>query len=104
MGTNGVGKTSMRSIIFANFHAKDTFKLTPTIDVKSSKAKFLGNLVLNLWDCAGYKSWCCNLYFSQDLFMKQYFEAQREHIFKNVEVLIFVFDVISRKFQVNSKT
>ncbi len=30
MGKSGAGKTSMRSIIFANFMAKDTTKLTPT--------------------------------------------------------------------------
>jgi Ras-related GTP-binding protein A/B len=30
------------------------------------------------------------------MFMEQYFQAQREHIFKNVEVLIFVFDITSK--------
>ncbi len=32
------------------------------------------------------------------MFMEQYFQSQREHIFKNVEVLIFVFDVTSKDF------
>ena len=30
--------------------------------------------------------------------MEQYFLSQREHIFKNVEVLIYVFDVTSKDF------
>ena len=46
----------MRSIIFANYHAKDTGKLAFTMEVQNSKVKFLGNLYLNLWDCGGYTS------------------------------------------------
>ena len=30
--------------------------------------------------------------------MEQFFESQKEHIFKNVEVLIYVFDVQSQHF------
>ena len=47
--------------------------------------RFLGNLVLNLWDCGG-----------QAAFMENYFASQRDHIFRNVEVLIYVFDVQSQ--------
>ena len=54
MGRSGAGKTSMRSIIFANHLAKDTYRIEFTIEVNHSKVKFLGNLVLNLWDCGGY--------------------------------------------------
>ncbi len=54
MGRRFSGKTSMRSIIFANFHAKDTMKFAFTMEVQNSKVKFLGNLYLNLWDCGGY--------------------------------------------------
>lgn len=43
-------------------------------------------MVLNLWDCGG-----------QDLFYENYFESQRNHIFRNVEVLIYVFDVESNQ-------
>ena len=46
----------------------------------------MGNLVLNLWDCGG-----------QEAFMEHYFSAQRDNIFRNVEVLIYVFDVESRE-------
>lgn len=42
--------------------------------------------VLNLWDCGG-----------QESFMEQYFASQKDNIFRNVEVLIYVFDVESRE-------
>lgn len=53
--------------------------------MEHSSVRFLGNLVLNLWDCGG-----------QDAFMENYLESQRDHIFRNVEVLIYVFDVESK--------
>ncbi|XP_004648257.1 ras-related GTP-binding protein B isoform X2 [Octodon degus] len=116
MGKSGSGKTSMRSIIFANYIARDTRRLgatildrlhslqinsslstyslvdsvgsTKTFDVEHSHVRFLGNLVLNLWDCGG-----------QDTFMENYFTSQRDNIFQNVEVLIYVFDVESRELE-----
>ena len=86
MGKSGAGKKSMRSIIFANYLARDTMRLGATIDVEHSHVRFLGNLVLNLWDCGG-----------QEAFMENYFESQRDHIFRNVQVLIYVFDIESRE-------
>ncbi|XP_049623258.1 ras-related GTP-binding protein B isoform X2 [Suncus etruscus] len=105
MGKSGSGKTSMKSIIFANYIARDTRRLgstildrlhslqinsslstyslvdsvgsTKTFDIEHSHVRFLGNLVLNLWDCGG----------------------QRENIFRNVEVLIYVFDVESHELE-----
>jgi len=88
MGKSGSGKTSMRSIIFANYLARDTMRLGPTLGVESHGVRFLGNLVLNLWDCGG-----------QDAFMENYFESQRDQIFRNVEVLIYVFDIESHERQ-----
>ena len=82
MGKSGAGKTSMRSIIFANYIARDTHRLAPTIDVEHTNVRFLGNLVLNLWDCGG-----------QFRFFENYFES--DTIFRNVEVLIYVFDIES---------
>jgi Ras-related GTP-binding protein A/B len=35
--------------------------------------------------------------FRQEAFMENYFTAQRDNIFRNVEVLIYVFDVESRE-------
>ena len=54
MGKSGSGKSSMRSIIFSNYVAKDVRRLGATIDVEHSHAKFMGNLTLNLWDCGGW--------------------------------------------------
>jgi len=83
MGRSGSGKTSMRSIIFANFIAPQTSALPATIDVDSSSMRLFGNLNLNLWDCGG-----------QDTFVEGYF-SKAEHIFSNVSVMIFVFDLYS---------
>ncbi len=56
------------------------------MDVEQSYVRFLGNLILNLWDCGG-----------QEAFMESYFVTQKDNIFKNVEVLIYVFDVQSQE-------
>ncbi|VDK73601.1 unnamed protein product [Litomosoides sigmodontis] len=88
MGKSGSGKTSMRSIIFANYIARDTNRLGPTMEVEHAHVRFLGNLVLHLWDCGG-----------QEAFMANYLISQRDQIFKNVQVLIYVFDVESRDLE-----
>ena len=82
MGYSGAGKTSMHSVIFANFPAKDTQKIGYTVERQEHKFKFMGTLTLNLWDCGG-----------QDTFMEQYFLVQKETIFRGVEVLIYVFEI-----------
>jgi len=53
MGKSNAGKTSMRSIIFTNFLAKDTIRLGFTHSINESKIRFLGSLSLALWDCGG---------------------------------------------------
>ena len=40
-----------------------------------------------------------NIDFSQEAFMENYFASQRDNIFKNVAVLIYVFDVESRELE-----
>lgn len=54
------------------------------MDVEHTHIRFLGNLVLNLWDCGG-----------QFRYYENYFDDQRDTIFRNVEVLIYVFDIDS---------
>ncbi|KAG2199702.1 hypothetical protein INT47_012838 [Mucor saturninus] len=85
MGRCAAGKTSMRSIIFHNNVATKTRNLEPTIlwDNKTD-VQFLGNLQLNLWDCGG-----------QDDSFKDYLTTYRSVIFKDVHVLIYVFDAVS---------
>lgn len=53
MGKSGAGKSSMRAVVFSNYVAKDVRRLGATIDVEHSNIKFMGNLMLNLWDCGG---------------------------------------------------
>lgn len=84
MGKAHSGKTSMRSIIFANYLARETSRLAPTLDVEHHHVRFLGDLTLNLWDCGG-----------QDAFYESYFERDRETIFRSVELLIYVLDIES---------
>ncbi|KAG7092927.1 hypothetical protein E1B28_009232 [Marasmius oreades] len=86
MGASGSGKTSMRSLIFSNNPASLTARLGATIDVEQNHVRFLGDLILNLWDCGG-----------QDAFMDSYLTTQRSTIFQHVGVLIYVFDVESRE-------
>lgn len=62
------------------------FRSCFVVDVEQSYVRFLGNLILNLWDCGG-----------QEAFMECYFATQKDNIFKNVEVLIYVFDVQSQE-------
>ena len=82
LGRENAGKTSMKSIIFANTLPKDTNRIGPTIKVQQSHQQFLGHLPLNIWDCGG-----------QPMFMKSYFDSQRPLIFSNVAVVIYVFDI-----------
>lgn len=82
MGRSGSGKTSMRSVIFQNALPSLTHRLGATIDVEQSHQRFLGSLVLNLWDCGGQSS-----------FLESYLSVQKSTVFAHVGVLIYVFDV-----------
>ena len=112
MGKSGAGKTSMRSIIFASWIANDVQRLGfgfkfllifvkilnslswkfqtlifgVTMEIEHAHVRMLGNLVVNLWDCGG-----------QETFMENYFNQQKESIFRGAQVLIYVLDVKSEK-------
>ncbi|MCO5555687.1 hypothetical protein L7F22_009232 [Adiantum nelumboides] len=83
MGRSGSGKTSMRALVFSAYRAADTDRLGQTLDVEHSHVRFLGNLVLNLWDCGGQQS-----------YMDNYLDSQRHQVFSAVGVLIYVFDLV----------
>lgn len=72
----------MRSVIFQNVLPSLTHRLGATIDVEQSHQRFLGSLVLNLWDCGGQSS-----------FLESYLNSQKSTVFAHVGVLIYVFDV-----------
>lgn len=69
----------------SNNPASLTQRLGATIDVEQNHVRFLGDLILNLWDCGG-----------QDAFMDSYLSTQQATIFQHVGVLIYVFEVESR--------
>lgn len=69
----------------SNHAASGTARFGATIDVEMNHVRFLGSVVLNLWDCGG-----------QEAFMDSYLTRQRSTIFSDVGVLIYVFDVESR--------
>lgn len=53
MGSENAGKTSMYSVIFANYPARDTMGIGYTVGIDKQIIRFMGSLTLNLWDCAG---------------------------------------------------
>jgi len=87
MGPHNGGKTSMRSVIFANFLARDTGRLGATVEMMRSQIKVLGSFVLNMWDCGG-----------QTAYIRGYLDKQRQQTFSHVAALIYVCDapVLSR--------
>lgn len=80
MGKAGVGKTSIRSIIFANVTPRETLKLEATNEVSEIRIKFMG-LILNILDFGG-----------QINYIKNNLSQFREHTYSGVEIFIFVID------------
>ncbi|KAF8320583.1 rraga protein [Cantharellus anzutake] len=78
----------MRSIIFSNNLASATSRFGPTIDVEMNHVRFFGSLTLNLWDCGG-----------QEAFMDSFLASQRNTVFRDVGVLIYVFDIETKDFE-----
>lgn len=81
MGTEGVGKTSIKSIIFENKTIKDTINLCSTNEIEETHLNFLNNIPITILDCC-----------SKNDYSKQYFDTKKKIIFSNVGVLIFVFE------------
>ena len=79
MGKMGVGKTSIKSIIFQNKSAKDSLNLAFTNEVEESHLRFMKNISLDLLDCC-----------SKEDFIKQYFDTKKNAIFSKVDILVFV--------------
>ena len=84
MGSSGAGKSSIRCVLFANTLPKDTAKIGFTQYITQKRASSFGGREMEIWDCPG-----------QNNFMKHYFESQREFLFKNCQILVYVFDMSS---------
>jgi Ras-related GTP-binding protein A/B len=74
----------MRSVIFENYLPRDVIRLKLSVGIDNNRIRLLNNLHLNLWDCGGQKEYVAN-----------YLNKQKEYIFRNVYVLLFVFDIFS---------
>ena len=61
MGSEGVGKSSMHKVIFANVLPSETYKIGYTVSKEEVKIKIFGNVSIDLWDCGG-----------QEEFIRQY--------------------------------
>lgn len=48
MGRSGAGKTSMHSIIFANYPPNETVGIGFTVDIEESKIRFLGKNIYKM--------------------------------------------------------
>ena len=81
MGNKGVGKTSIKSIIFQQQLPQDTLKLAPTNEIEEIHLKILGNINTILIDCCG-----------KDDYISKYFTTKRKKIFSEVNILLFVTD------------
>jgi Ras-related GTP-binding protein A/B len=66
----------------SNNPASLTSHFGAAIGAEQNHVRFLGDLILSLWDCGG-----------QDTFIDSYPSAQRSTIFQHVGVLIYVFEV-----------
>lgn len=68
MGKSGAGKTSMRSIIFANYIARDTNRLGPTMEVEHAHVKYVTAVVKeNLQESKDVQEPQCSLIFVRRL-------------------------------------
>ena len=79
MGKKGVGKTSIKSIIFQNNTPKGTLKLCTTNEIEETHLNFLNKIPINILDCS-----------SREDYAKQYFTTNKKNVFSNVDILIFV--------------
>ncbi|XP_025207417.1 ras-related GTP-binding protein A-like [Melanaphis sacchari] len=82
MGQGSSGKTSMRSIIFDNYDPIDTKRLCATNEVETTHVPFLGHMLFNIKDCGGHEK-----------FVNSYFGHKRKHLFQNVDVFVYLFEV-----------
>ena len=86
MGNKGVGKTSMKSIIFQQQLPKDTLKLASTNEIEEIHSQLMGKINIHLIDCC-----------SSEEYINKYFDTKKDKIFSEVNILIFVTDIFSPK-------
>ena len=93
MGKAGVGKTSIKSVIFQYQSPKDTLELATTNEIEVSHIKFMKNIHIKLLDCC-----------SKEDYIKQYFDSKKNSIFSNVDILVFVAEAENNKHKVEHRS
>ena len=86
MGKKGVGKTSIKSIIFDSKRPEQSFNLSSTEEIEETHISFINNILLDILD-----------FNSNEITLKEYLTAKKEIFFSNVNYLIYVSDAQEQK-------
>lgn len=86
MGKKGVGKTSIKSVIFENMRPQDTFKFSSTEEIEETHVNYVNNILLDVLD-----------FNSNESDLKEYLTNKKELFFSNADFLIFISDAQSQK-------
>ena len=86
MGKKGVGKTSIKSVIFENMRPQDTFKFSSTEEIEETHINYVNNILLDVLD-----------FNSNESDLKEYLTTKKELFFSNADFLIFISDAQSQK-------
>ena len=81
MGNKGVGKTSIKSIIFQQNLPQDTLRLAPTNELEEIHVRIMGTINTNIIDCC-----------SKVEYVNKYFTTKKAKIFSKANILIFIVD------------
>ena len=84
MGCSGVGKTSIRAIIFGSWTPAKTKYFEPTLEIATSDINFFG-ITVTIKDCGG-----------QNDLIPEYFNQKQKEVFSNLEIFVFVIEAEKR--------
>jgi Ras-related GTP-binding protein A/B len=85
-GNKGVGKTSIKSIIFNNMEPKETLNLASSEEIQEAHINYINNINIDVLELS-----------SNPDEIKQYFSTKKEYIFSNVTIFIFVTNAQEQK-------
>jgi len=88
MGAANVGKSSMKSVIFADCQPIETQVFAATHNIDNQSITLLSDLKLSLWDCGG-----------QNIYFESYINRDKDLVFRNVACLIFVLELVVDEWQ-----
>ena len=85
-GNKGVGKSSIKSIIFNSVEPKDTLNFASNDEIQETHINYINNIYIDVLELS-----------SNPDEIKQYFSTKKEYIFSNVDIFIFISDVKNQK-------